>query len=254
MHFISVSNTTFTKIKLKDSPFWFITLNGSSTNIRLTDLVLSAVSTSPYEVINTDGIDTCECSHVTISNVHITNDDDCVCFKNGSNYITADNITCVGSRGISVGSLGYLPGLSTVKNVYVSNVKMINSTVAARLKVMPEGPSHGPVLVSNVTIRGLTVDNCDFAFRVQTCYYADTAMCQKYPSDAIFSDIKLIDFTGTTSREYDPAVTNINCPPKGSCDLTFVGWNIVSPSKNSTVLCNNYKHPSGVTCTPGAFG
>jgi galacturan 1,4-alpha-galacturonidase len=67
-------------------------------------------------------------------------------------------------------------------------------------------------------------------------------------------DIKLIDFTGKTSSKYDPAVANINCPPKGTCDLTFVRWDIVSPSNNSTVLCSNYDHPSGVTCTPGAFG
>lgn len=254
LHFINASNTTFTKLKLKDSPFWFITINGSSTNLKLTDLTLHAVSTSSHEAINTDGIDTCECSHITISNVHITNDDDCVCFKNGSNYITVDNVTCIGARGISVGSLGSPRGHFTVKNVYVSNVKMINSTSAARIKVFPGGPSHGSVAVSNVTIQGLTVDNCDFAFRVQTCYETDTAFCKIYPSAATLSDIKLIDFIGKTSKEYDPAVANINCPPKGTCDLTFVGWNIVSPKNKSTVLCDHYDHPSGVNCTPGAFG
>ena len=254
IHFINASNTTFTQVKLKNSPFWFITINGSSTHIKLSDLVLSAVSTSAYEPINTDGIDTCDCSHITISNVHITNDDDCVCFENGSNYITVDNVTCVGARGISVGSLGWSPGLFTVKNVYVSNVKMINCTSAARIKVFPGGPSHGLVVVSNVTIQGLTVENCGFAFRVQTCYETDILPCKEHPSTATISDVKLIDFTGQTSKEYDPAVANINCPPKGTCDLTFVGWNIVSPKKKSIVLCDHYDHPYGVTCTPGAFG
>ena len=36
--------------------------------------------------------------------------------------------------------------------------------------------------------------------------------------------------------------------------MTFLGWKVTTPSGNSTVLCNNYDHPSGVKCTPGAFG
>jgi galacturan 1,4-alpha-galacturonidase len=254
IHFSNTSNTTFTKLKLKDSPSWFIYIIDGSTKIQFSDLILSAISNSSSEPINTDGIDTGDCSHITISNVHITNDDDCVCFKNGSNYITATNITCVGSRGISVGSLGESPGLYTVKNVYVSNVKMINSTSAARIKVFAGGPSHGQVVVSNVTILGVTVDNCDFAFRVQNCYEQDTSTCKNTPSAAILSDIKIIDFTGKTSSKYDPDVANIDCPPKGTCDLTFVGWDVVAPSKNATVLCDYYDHPSGVKCTHGAFG
>ena len=254
IHINNVSNSVFTHLKFKDSPWWFITINGSSTNLTFSELVLSAVSKSSHEPINTDGIDTCECSHITIRNVHITNDDDCVCFKNGSNYITVDNVTCVSSRGISVGSLGYSHGLFTVQNVYASNIKMINSQSAARIKVFPGGPRHGPVIVSNVTIENLTSDNSQYAFRVQTCYSSSTSECEEYPSAAIISNVKLINFTGTTSTKYDPDVANINCPPKGTCDLTFVGWNVTSPSKNSTVLCNHYDHPSGVVCTPGAFG
>lgn len=67
---------------------------------------MNATSTSSNEPINTDGIDTDESFHITINNVQITNDDDCVCFKNGSNYITVNNVAGIGSRGISVGSLG----------------------------------------------------------------------------------------------------------------------------------------------------
>jgi galacturan 1,4-alpha-galacturonidase len=254
IHFINASNMTFTKLKLKDSASWFIYIIDGSTNITFSDLILSAVSTSSSEPINTDGIDTGDCSHITINNVHITNDDDCVCFKNGSNYITATNVTCIGSRGISVGSLGSSPGHYTVKNVYVSNVKMINSTSAARIKVFSGGPSHGTVFVSNVTIQNVTVDNCDFAFRVQNCYETSTSMCKDDPSAAILSDIKIINFTGKTSGMYDPDVANIDCPPRGTCDLTFVGWDVIAPSKNSTVLCDYYDHPRGVKCTHGAFG
>jgi galacturan 1,4-alpha-galacturonidase len=79
-------------------------------------------------------------------------------------------------------------------------------------------------------------------------------MCKDDPSAAILSDIKIINFTGKTSGMYDPDVANIDCPPRGTCDLTFVGWDVIAPSKNSTVLCDYYDHPRGVKCTHGAFG
>jgi galacturan 1,4-alpha-galacturonidase len=251
----NAANITITNFRLKDSPRWFITVNDSSVNINFSELVLSAVSTSHNIPINTNGIDTADSSYITISNIHITNGDDCICFKTGSNHISVKNITCVGSRGLSVGSLGLTAGQTDeVKNVYVSDVKMIDSTPAVRIKVYPGGPSHGKVFVSNITFQRITVENCDYAFRVQTCYLSKETACQQTPSSAILSNIKLIDIIGKTSNKYDPDVANINCPPTGTCDLTFFGWNVTAPGGNSTVLCSNYDHPSGVKCTPGAFG
>ncbi|CAM6000657.1 unnamed protein product [Sphagnum balticum] len=106
----NAANVTFTNFRLKDSPRWFITVNDSSVNIMFSELVLSAVSTSHNIPINTDGIDTADSSHITISHIHITNGDDCVCFKTGSNYVSVKNLTYVGSRGLSVGSLGLTAG------------------------------------------------------------------------------------------------------------------------------------------------
>ncbi len=253
--FSNASNVTFTNIKLKDAPMMFVTVKGSSVNIKFSDLVLSAISTSDNQPKNTDGFDIGECSYVTLRNIHVTNDDDCVAFENGANYITVDNITCIGSHGLSVGSLGSAAGRPyIVKNVYVSNVKMVNSSKAAGIKLWPGGSSHGTVAVSNVTYDGVIVDNCDYAFQVMNCYESDSATCKANPSAAKLSDIHLINFTGKTSSKYDPDVANIDCPPKGTCDLTFSRWNIIAPSSKSIVLCGNYDHPSGVKCTPGAFG
>jgi galacturan 1,4-alpha-galacturonidase len=250
----NASDTIFTKIKLTNAPFWFFFVNDSSINIKFSELVLTAVSTSHNRPANTDGFDTGECSYVTISNTHVTNGDDCVSFKNGSNYITVDNITCVKSHGLSVGSLGIDPGRTyLVKNIYVSNAKMINSSIAVRIKFFPGGPSHGTVLVSNVTYKDITVDNCDYAFQMDNCYESESATCKKYPSAAKIFDIYVIDLTGKTSSKYDPVVAKIACPPNGTCDLTFRQWDIVAPSGNSTVLCSNYDHPVGIKCTPGAY-
>jgi galacturan 1,4-alpha-galacturonidase len=104
-----------------------------------------------------------------------------------------------------------------------------------------------------VTYKDITVDNCDYAFQMDNCYESESATCKKYPSAAKIFDIYVIDLTGKTSSKYDPVVAKIACPPNGTCDLTFVRWDIVSPSNNSTVLCSNYDHPIGIKCTPGAY-
>ena len=251
----NATNIICTGIQLKNAPTMFFTVKGMSNNIRFSNLILNAISTSENKPANTDGLDIGESSYVTITNIHVTNDDDCVAFENGANYVTVNNITCIGSHGISVGSLGVAPGRPyVVQNVYVSNIHMINCTKAAGIKLYPGGPSHGTVVVSNVTFDGVIVNNCDYGFQVMNCYSSDNTTCQKNPSAAKLSDIHLINLVGKTSSKYDPHVANIDCPPKGTCDLTFTGWNVVAPSKRSIVLCGNYDHPTGVKCTPGAFG
>ncbi|CAF1423825.1 unnamed protein product [Adineta ricciae] len=233
---VNASNITFNNIKLKDAP-------------------MIAVSTSVNDPKNTDGFDIGECSHVTLNNIHVTNGDDCVAFENGANYITVNNITCVGSHGVSVGSLGLGAGETyVVQNVYVSKIKMINCSKAAGIKLWPGGSSHGSVFVTNVTYDGVIVDNCDYAFQIMNCYESESKTCEKHPSTARLSRIHLMNFTGKTSRKYEPHVANIDCPPNGTCDLTFTGWDIIAPHRKSVVLCAHYDHPSGVKCTPGAFG
>ena len=255
LYFNSAFDINFTGIQLKNAPMMFFTVKGASRNIQFSNLILSAISTSENKAANTDGFDIGECSSVTLTNTHVTNGDDCVAFENGANDITIQNITCIGSHGVSIGSLGVAPGRPyVVQNVYVSNIHMINSTKAVGIKLYPGGPSHGTVVVSNVTFDGVTVENCDYGFQVMNCYSSNSSTCKENPSAAKLSDIRLMNLFGKTSSKYDPDVANIDCPPKGTCDLTFTGWDVAAPSKNSIVLCANYDHPSGVKCSPGAFG
>ena len=127
---------------------------------------------------------------------------------------------------------------------------MINCSIATRIKFFPGGPSHGTVAVTNVTYKDITVDNCDYALQVDNCYESDLTTCKQHPSAAKLVDISLHDVVGKTSKKYDPVVAKIDCPPAGTCELTFTKWNIIAPSGNSIVHCSNYDHPSGVTCTP----
>lgn len=245
------SGIVFTNLKLKDAPFWFISITNGSNNITFSHLFLSAISTSASKAANTDGFDTNDSTDIIIENSFVQNGDDCVSFKNGTNRVIVRNLTCIASHGLSVGSLGLSPEHPyIVENVHVSDTKMINCTTATRIKFYPGGPSHGSVIVTNVTYRNIYLDNCDYSFQVDNCYESDPTLCQKNPSSAQLMDIHLVDVHGKTSSKYDPVVAKISCPPVGICDLFFTQWDIVAPSGQSIVRCSYYPHPSGITCSP----
>lgn len=151
-------------LRQKNPPNVFISVKGGTQRAAFSSLRLDATSKSDNEPKNTDGFDIGESTGVTLYDVDISNDDDCVAFKPGADYVTIDTITCTGSHGISVGSLGK-ENDDSVTNLYASNVKMIDSTKAAGIKTYPAGGSHGLSTVSNVTFTGFTVQNCDYAVR-----------------------------------------------------------------------------------------
>lgn len=161
---VLVSGLTFL-----DAPNVFHSCNGDSTDVRYEDVTLHAVSASANAAKNTDGWDVGPAARVSIVRASVTNDDDCVAFKPGASYVTVEDITCTGSHGLSVGSLGS-SGEDVVENVYVSGATMVSSTKAAGIKLYPGGDKYGTSSVSNVTYENIVVKDCDYAFQVQSCY------------------------------------------------------------------------------------
>ena len=202
---------------------------------------------------NTDGFDIGESTYVTMSNIVVTNDDDCIALKPGANYVSIDTVTCTGSHGISVGSLGKGSD-DTVTNIYISNVKMINSTKAAGIKTYPSGGSHGLSTVTNVTFTDFTVENCGYAFQIQSCYGENASYCESNPGNAKLTDITVSKFSGTTSSTYAPVTANLDCGSGGTCDVTISDWTVTSSSGTAEVLCADTPSDLGVTCTTGASG
>lgn len=249
------SNIIIQNLRFKNAPNVFHSVGGSSTGIQFIDVSLSAVSKSANPAANTDGWDIGASSYVTITGATVINDDDCVAFKPGSNYVTVTNITCTGSHGLSVGSVGNKYGTTdVVQNVYVSGATMINSAKAAGIKLYPAGPSHGSATVTNITWDGIVVDNSDYAFQIQSCYGETAAYCAQYPSTAKLSGIVVKNVSGTTSTHYEPVVMNLDCPAAGTCGVTMSGVSLAAPSGTAKYLCANTPSTLGVTCTSGATG
>ena len=258
LHYITGASfgITVSNLKVKNPPNVFFSVTGSSTSITYSSLTMTAASESTNAPKNTDGFDIGASTYVTVSEVTVSNQDDCVAFKPGANYATVTDISCTGSHGLSVGSLGNKAGsTNTVKNVYVARATMISSTKAVGIKVYPGGPSHGTAVVSNVTWDTVTVAGCDYAAQIQSCYGEGTSYCSSYPSTASITGVHFKNFNGTTSSKYEPAVANLDCPAAGTCDVYFSGWNVKPTSGSAEYLCANIDNSSlGITCTSGATG
>ncbi|KAG8622872.1 hypothetical protein KVT40_009383 [Elsinoe batatas] len=246
------SNTFMDKVQVKNPQNVFFTVQGKSTGITFSNLDLKAVSKSSAPPKNTDGFDIGLSSYVTLSNIKVLNGDDCVAFKPGSNYVHVKGITCTGSHGLSVGSLGKAAGSTdSVTNVLVENAVMINSTKAAGIKVYPGGSSHGSSVVRNVTWDGVTVQNSDYAFTIEPCYGETAAYCKANGASSTISGIYVKNFKGTTSKKYAPTTGEVFCPVKGAaCDVHISGWSVQATGATGKVLCNNIDGTTlGQACT-----
>lgn len=220
------------------------------------DLTITTASTSNNPAKNTDGFDVGESTYTTLKNIKVSNQDDCVAFKPGANFVTIDTITCTGSHGISVGSLGKTAGTTdTVNNIYVRKANMIDATKAVGIKVYPGGSAHGTVVVSNITWDDVTCTNCGYAAQIESCYAAESDEdCKNNPSKALITGITFKNFKGKTSTKYGVNIANINCPAAGTCDVEFENWSVVPGSGGTPkYLCANIDSTPGIPCSPGAF-
>ncbi|KAI9934007.1 hypothetical protein ASPWEDRAFT_126763 [Aspergillus wentii DTO 134E9] len=247
------NNLEISNFHIQNPPNVFISVKGDAANIAFSNLNLSATSNSDNEPKNTDGFDIGASSYVTITNTTIVNDDDCVAFKPGSNYVTVRDVSCTGSHGISVGSMGKSND-DTIKNIYVQGATMINSTKAAGIKTYPTGNGHGLSTVSNVTFTDFTVQGCDYAIQIQSCYGEDEDYCEKNPGNSKLTGVLFEKFSGTTSDKNDPVTGNLNCGADGTCDVKVSDYTVKAPSGDGKVLCGNTPSDIGTSCSSGASG
>ncbi|KAJ5173717.1 Glycoside hydrolase family 28 [Penicillium coprophilum] len=247
------SNIEVSNLRQKNPPNVFNSVKGNTKTVIFADLKMDATSKSKNEPKNTDGFDIGASTDVVISNVNVKNDDDCVAFKPGADGVTVTDITCTGSHGLSVGSLGK-SSADSVRNVYVSGATMIDSTKAAGIKTYPTGGGHGMSTVSNVTFTGVVVDGCDYAIQIQSCYGEDADYCVDHPGNADLTGIVFDKFSGTTSGKYKAVTGSLACGSGGTCDVKVGAYTVKAPSGGSEVLCANTPSNLGVKCTPGASG
>jgi hypothetical protein len=81
---------------------------------------------------NSDGFDIASSDHVTLDNIHVYNQDDCVAVTSGTNIIVS-NMYCSGGHGLSIGSVGGKSN-NVVNGVQFLDSHVVNSQNGCRIK------------------------------------------------------------------------------------------------------------------------
>ncbi|KAF8185521.1 polygalacturonase [Mycena galopus ATCC 62051] len=154
---------------------------------------------------NTDGFDV-EGDDITIVGGTVTNQDDCVAI-NGGDGIVIEQLTCIGSHGISIGSIA--TGKS-VTNVQIENNVITGGLYGLRIKVDADATDASVSDVVN-TISGITEYG--------------VLITQSYPDNdstpGTGAPISAISFTGATttvSVDSDAHTLVVDC---GACSGTW---------------------------------
>ncbi|KAF5361708.1 hypothetical protein D9758_007293 [Tetrapyrgos nigripes] len=226
----------------------------------------NAVSHGYSWVINTDGIDTYRSDSINIQNWVVQNGEDCVSFKGNSTNINVRNITCIGSRGFAVGSVGQYPDrFDNIINVSVKDVTMhptpnvsltgvvyFKNWIGEEIGTPPNGGGGGSGHVSNLTFENFAFQEADQPVYIQTCLtYSDidtTNLCNT--SKVLMEDVTFINFQGNSSGTYNGTLVDLNCSSSTPCrNFNFIDWSVTAPEQFEPVYdCINAENITGITC------
>jgi len=235
------SNVSVENLRMINSPEW-VNLVNEGEDITYRNISISAVSTSKNAAQNTDGWDIYRSNNVVIQDSNINNGDDCVSFKPNSTNILVSNLSCNGSHGISVGSLGQYAGeYDIVENVTATGIKMSNAQNGARIKAWA-GQGVGSGIVKNVTFTLFTETNVDNPVIIDQCYETDADACAEFPSNTYIQDVWFNSISGTSSGSEKAVVASLSCSPGSRCtDVNVNNLELTPPSKYgaASYTCNN---------------
>lgn len=151
-----------------------------------------------------------------------------------------------------MGSIGQYPGvMDFISNAYIKNVTLLNGQAGARLKAWA-GPDKGYGYISNITYEDITVLNTDYPLVLDQCYInIKPDVCAKYPSKVNITDVKFINFKGTSSGKRGARVVELKCSPGAECrGIELRNVTITSPKAKGreVIVCDNITGGIGVPC------
>lgn len=235
-HFFVVQdmyNASFSGLYIQNWPTHLFDVTGNDY-LSMTNLVLNntagnapnSISDGLAAAHNSDGFDISSCNYVTLDNIQVYNQDDCVAVTSGT-QISVSNMYCSGGHGLSIGSVGGKSN-NVVDGITFSDSVVVDSQNGARIKTN----SGTTGSVSNITYRNITLSGIsDYGLDVQQDYLngGPTGV----PTNGVnITGLVFEDITGTVeSGAYDYYIL---CG-SGSCsDFTFT--NVAITGGNSS--CN----------------
>lgn len=178
----------------------------------------NSASGSKAAAHNSDGFDIGASDYVTLSDIQVYNQDDCVAVTSGT-QITVSRLFCSGGHGLSIGSIGGKSN-NTVDTVLFEDSELVNSQNGVRIK----SNSGTTGSVTNVTYRNIKMSGIsDYGLDVQQDYLNGGPTGE--PTNGV--NISAITFENVTGTVESDAYNYYILCGDGSCsDFTFTDVDI----------------------------
>jgi len=225
---------TFQDVTVLNSPAQAISVGTDGTAIIESVTVDNSAGNAGGLGANTDGFDI-SASDVTVSKCTVNNQDDCVAINSGSGLVIEDS-TCIGSHGISIGSIA---SDKTVSNVKIARNTITGGLYGLRIKVDADATDAS---VSGVTYEANTISGIsDYGVLIT----------QSYPDEdgtpGTGAPVSGISFTGgTTSVSVDSSAFRlvVDC---GACSGTWDFSDLSATGGKGSMVSANKATISGGT-------
>ncbi|KAL0073415.1 glycoside hydrolase family 28 protein [Phycomyces blakesleeanus] len=241
------SNSYFGGFTIKQAPRAHFSVNGCSNTI-FENLTINTISSNAkYPAKNTDAFDVSASSDITIRNSNIVNGDDCIAVNGGVNGLTVSGLTCTGSHGFSVGSLGKDGKTDVVSNLKFLNNKCIDCQNGVRIKTWPGGKGS----VTGITFDNINLQNAENPILITTHYCDNQKSSSCTGNDATslsISDVTINNVYGSVSASAKKPILSIDCATGTPCkEFNLSNINISAASNTPKNVCKNLSGSGSIT-------
>ncbi|MGD0812394.1 MAG: glycosyl hydrolase family 28 protein [Verrucomicrobiota bacterium] len=212
-------------ITFQNAPYHHCGIRNSGGNITISNLTVSAPSTSP----NTDGIDFVGTNGL-IENCHISDGDDDIALGSTGPLINLVISNCAfgSGHGVSVGSTV----TDGITNVTVINCSFNGTVNGIRMKCDPDASSF----VTNLNYLNISMTNIQLPIVIYS-YYSVTGTPDKITTAEVLAQPRQ-SINSTTPKWSGITISNVNIVSGGSSDIGGIIWGPVEwPISNLTLVC-----------------
>ncbi|KAI9014333.1 pectin lyase fold/virulence factor [Phycomyces nitens] len=241
------TNSYFGGFTIKQAPRAHFSVN-NCVNTLFESLTINTVSSSTsYPAKNTDAFDVSSSSDITIRSSNIVNGDDCIAVNGGVKNLTVSGLTCTGSHGFSVGSLGKDGKTDVVSDLKFLGNKCIDCQNGVRIKTWPGGKGS----VTGITFDNINLQNAENPILITT-HYCDNQKaesCTGSDSTSLtISDVTLNNIYGSISTTKKKPIISVNCSTETPCkNFAITNINIVAASNTPKNVCTNLSGSSSIS-------
>lgn len=256
------NNSVVKRMRYVQSQMWTMAVT-YSRNLLFEDIYVNNTSTSEWNTLNTDGVDTIYSDNITFNRWQVTNGDDAIALKGNSSNIFVYDTEIWGGQGLAIGSMGQFDGgFEHIEHFYGRNVTLHGSNRAMYLKTWsgnprgypPNGGGGGKGYARDIVLEDVTLDlNRQAPFFIHQCENYEGYSGQDCDSSEFhISDIVWKNVSGTVVDEVTWAA-NLTCSAAADgCNNITVGGFEVKPKSKEEVLsywhCHEVKEHSGFEC------